>query len=466
MLNNRNKLLFFRISSDFLMLIISYTIAVILTNQKIKFEVTSIDFFFLLLQIFIWYFVSKSFDLYDEFRSRSFIFEFIALLKSIIFFTGIMIIVLFSIQSKVHSRYFVSIDSLSFFTLAIISKILIRQLILYLRRKGRNIRYMIIIGSGEIGRHFKKLITDNLNFGYKILGFVDDYSGFLNENEYLGKIEDLGEILSGNQVDDVIIALPSKSQSRVEQIINICNEYTTRVRIIPDYFKFLSNKYSVSMFGNFPIISVKEISLDQVHWRIVKRGFDYLFTAILFLFLFSWLWPIIGLVIKLTSKGPVFFKQERHGRDNRPFKAYKFRSMRADSTDIDDKGKFIQASKDDPRITKIGKFLRKTNLDELPQFINVLKGEMSIVGPRPHPLKLNEESRTHVTAYMQRHFVKPGISGWAQVNGYRGETKEEGLMQKRIDHDIWYIDNWSFFLDIQIIIMTVWNMIKGDPRAY
>ncbi len=466
MQNNRNKLLFFRITSDFIMLIISYSIAVILTSKKIQFEVTSIDFFFLLLQIFIWYFVSRSFELYDEFRGRNFIYEFIALLKSIIFFTSIMIIVLFAIQSRVHSRYFISIDSLSFFTLAVISKILIRKFILYLRIKGRNIRYMVIIGSGEIGRQFQKLVANNLNFGYKILGFVDDYIGFLNENEYLGKIEDLDKILSSNQVDDVIVALPSNSQSLVEQIINTCNKYTTRVRIIPDYFKFLSSKYSVTMFGNFPIISVKEIRLDQIHWRILKRGFDYIFTILVFIFLFSWLWPILGLAIKLNSKGPVFFKQIRHGRDNRPFIAYKFRSMRADSTDIDARGKYLQASKDDPRITKIGRILRKTNLDELPQFLNVLKGEMSIVGPRPHPPKLNEESRTHVTAYMHRHFVKPGITGWAQVNGYRGETKEEGLMQKRIDHDNWYIENWSFFLDIQIIIMTVWNMIKGDPRAY
>jgi len=170
--------------------------------------------------------------------------------------------------------------------------------------------------------------------------------------------------------------------------------------------------------------------------------------------------------IKLSSKGPVFFKQVRWGRDNIKFTAYKFRSMVTESKDVGRNGKYQQATKDDPRITSVGKFLRKTNLDELPQFINVLKGEMSIVGPRPHPEPLNLESKDHVKLYMLRHLVKPGITGWAQVNGLRGETKEIDLMQKRVEHDVWYIENWSFSTDIYIIFLTVWNMVKGDPNAY
>jgi putative colanic acid biosynthesis UDP-glucose lipid carrier transferase len=158
--------------------------------------------------------------------------------------------------------------------------------------------------------------------------------------------------------------------------------------------------------------------------------------------------------------------QERWGRDNKKIKAYKFRSMRADSKTVDETGKYLQATQNDPRITKVGKFLRKTNLDELPQFWNVLKGEMSVVGPRSHPTPLNLESKDKVHLYMLRHLVKPGITGWAQVNGYRGETKDLSKMQKRIDYDIWYIENWSFFLDIQIIFMTVWNMVRGEENAY
>jgi len=466
MLNNRHKLILMRQTLDYVVLIISFILALFLTYQKIQFEVSSFDAFFLILLMVLWLFVSKSFEVYDEFRSRNFVHEFLAVLKSIIVYTTVMIIVLFMVRSQVHSRYFVAVNSLVFFTLLVLVKIIVRQSIIALRIKGRNLRNILIIGTGDVGRTFKKLVTRNISFGYNVIGFLDDYKNLLRDDEYLGSISHLKTILLQRQVDDVIIALPSQSAEKIEEIVNTCSEFTTRVRIIPDYFKFLSKKYSITTFGNLPIISVNEIRLDQIHWRLFKRIFDYAFAILLFIVLFSWLWPVIAVAIKITSKGPVFFKQIRHGRDNRPFKAYKFRSMASDSKDLNDSGKFQQAQKNDPRITRIGKFLRKTNLDELPQFLNVLKGEMSIVGPRPHPLQLNEESRTHVTAYMQRHFVKPGISGWAQVNGYRGETREEGLMQKRIDHDLWYMDNWSFLLDIQIILLTVWNMVKGDPKAY
>lgn len=466
MLNNRDKLLFFRQISDYFILILSFSLALLLTFQKIHFQLSYFDGFLLLFQLILWFFVSKAFEIYDEYRSRSFFYELVAILKSMIIFTIFMIIILFIAGSKVHSRYFVAVDSLLLFSLLISSKILIRQVVVMLRKSGRNIRHMLIIGTGVVGQQFQKLINSNLSFGYNIIGFLDDDESFTDNKKYLGKIADLNAVLLKHQIDDIIIALPSQSTDLIEDIVNTCNAFTTRIRIIPDYFKFLSHKYSISMFGNFPIISVKNIHLDQIHWRLLKRAFDYVFTFFAFLFIFSWVWPIIAIAIKISSKGPVFFKQVRHGRDNRPFKAYKFRSMLTDSIEIDANGKYLQARKDDPRITKIGAFLRKTNLDELPQFINVLRGEMSIVGPRPHPIKLNEESRNHVSAYMQRHFVKPGITGWAQANGYRGETKEEGLMQKRIDHDIWYIENWSFLLDIQIIFMTVWSMIKGDENAY
>ncbi len=242
--------------------------------------------------------------------------------------------------------------------------------------------------------------------------------------------------------------------------------HTTRVKIIPDYFKFISNKYDISMFGQFPLIAVRDDRLNELHWRILKRSFDLVFSFLLFVLVFSWLWPLLSILIKTTSPGPVFFRQERWGRNNRKFITYKFRSMRADSTDLDANGKFRQVTKNDPRVTRIGKFLRRTNLDELPQFWNVLKGDMSIVGPRPHPTPLNLESKNKVRLYMFRHLVKPGITGWAQVNGFRGETGDISLMQQRIDYDVWYIENWSFMFDMQIVGDTIWKMIKGDPKAY
>jgi putative colanic acid biosynthesis UDP-glucose lipid carrier transferase len=285
--------------------------------------------------------------------------------------------------------------------------------------------------------------------------------------QYLGKIDQLESILSTKNIDDVIIALPNYANSRIEDVVRTCERHTTRIKIIPDYFKFASTKYSVSMFGRLPIISVRDDRINELHWRLLKRGFDFSFSFLLCVLVFTWLWPLIALLIKMSSKGPVFYKQERWGRDNKKFIVYKFRSMQMDKCKETDKsGLYLQAVKNDPRVTKIGKILRMTNFDELPQFLNVLKGEMSIVGPRPHPTPLNLESKVKIHLYMFRHLVKPGITGWAQINGLRGNTKDAKLMQKRIDNDVWYIENWSFILDIQIIALTVWNMIKGDKNAY
>jgi putative colanic acid biosynthesis UDP-glucose lipid carrier transferase len=197
-----------------------------------------------------------------------------------------------------------------------------------------------------------------------------------------------------------------------------------------------------------------------------KRCFDLLMTALLFIFFFSWLWPLLALLIKITSPGPVFFKQERWGVQNRPFVCYKFRSMVWESRDIDENGRYQQASRNDWRVTPLGRFLRRSNLDELAQFVNVLKGEMSVVGPRPHPTPMNLEVKDSIRNYQLRHLIKPGITGWAQVNGLRGETRDADLLCKRVEADIWYIENWSFLLDIKIVGISIWLMITGDSWAY
>jgi len=227
-----------------------------------------------------------------------------------------------------------------------------------------------------------------------------------------------------------------------------------------------SKRFHITSFGSISIISVQEDLLDNLYWRFIKRTCDIILSFVAFLFIFVWIYPIIAILIKLSSKGPVFFKQERWGKKNRKIIVYKFRTMKIEDSDIDESGKYKQAIKNDPRITSIGSFLRKMNLDELPQILNVIVGNMSFVGPRPHPTPLNIESKKNIKSYMKRHLIKPGITGWAQVNGLRGETKQGGLMKKRVEHDIWYIENWSLWLDLQIILLTIWNMAKGDSNAY
>jgi len=238
--------------------------------------------------------------------------------------------------------------------------------------------------------------------------------------------------------------------------------------IIEISFGSILGKYNIiGKFDNVPMISLKEAKINKLYCRVLKRSFDIIFSLCIIIFVMSWLLPIMAFIIKLTSNGPIFFKQERWGKEGKAFTIIKFRTMVCNSEDVDEKGNYKQAIKNDPRITKIGKYLRKTNLDEMPQFFNVLIGNMSVVGPRPHPVLLNMECKDVIENYMLRHLIRPGITGWAQVNGFRGETKcDIKLMQRRIDCDLWYIENWSFVLDIQIILMTIGKMIRGDPHAY
>jgi len=334
------------------------------------------------------------------------------------------------------------------------------------RSKNRNIKKVLIVGAGTLGMSFYKVISENKLLGYQLAGFVDDTKKPQLNGEYLGKISELETILENTDVEDVVIALPSGAVNQIKEAVQISEKNAKRVRIIPNYSHLLSPNFTVTNFGEFPLITIRSTPLDDAENQFFKRVFDVIFSFLLFVIILSWLFPLVALLIKLTSRGTVFFKQERWGLQNKKIICYKFRSMVVHCTDIDSAGKYNQARKNDPRITKFGKFLRKTNIDELPQFFNVICGEMSIVGPRPHPISLNLESKETVHNYMLRHIVKPGITGWAQVNGHRGETKEPGQMQNRVNLDLWYIHNWSFWLDCQIIFQTIMNMVKGDKNAY
>jgi putative colanic acid biosynthesis UDP-glucose lipid carrier transferase len=465
MQTHRQKVNFFRVFSDIITLIGCFVAALVISHRNYKFNGYS-EGYLLIGLLLTWAFFANSNKIYDEFRSRDFSFEIIAILKNIIAQSITAIVILFFLQETYFTRTFVISYTIMLAIFLTLERFTLRRLLNYLRKKGKNIRNVLIIGAGEVGVNFFKKIMQNKHFGYRLVGFLDDHQKPFLNGEYLGPIDNLDIILTQKQVDDVIVALPNYATEALDKVIKTCENHTTRVRIIPDYFRFSSGKFEITMFDQFPMISVRSEKLNELHWRLVKRAFDTGFTLLLFITVFWWLWGIIALAIKLTSKGPVFFKQDRWGRNNRYIKCYKFRSMVVESKDVNQKGEYLQATKDDPRITKVGKFLRKTNLDELPQFINVLKGEMSVVGPRPHPIPLNLIAKEQIEHYMLRTLVKPGITGWAQVNGFRGETDKLWKMQKRVDYDLWYIENWSFFLDIQIIFLTVWNMIKGDPNAY
>jgi putative colanic acid biosynthesis UDP-glucose lipid carrier transferase len=232
--------------------------------------------------------------------------------------------------------------------------------------------------------------------------------------------------------------------------------------VIPEFSEYLSQTFSIDYIQNIPIMKLRSEPLNSFTNRILKRAFDVVFSSIVVMVLFSWLFPIIALIIKFTSKGPVFFVQERTGKDDKAFACFKFRSMTVNVASDE-----LQATKNDARVSPFGAFMRKTSIDELPQIFNVLLNNMSLVGPRPHMLKHTEEYRVSVDKFMVRHFAKPGVTGWAQINGFRGETKYIKDMENRAAADIWYIENWSFFLDVKIVCTTAFSMFfKKDENAF
>ncbi|QEC53353.1 putative colanic acid biosynthesis UDP-glucose lipid carrier transferase [Anseongella ginsenosidimutans] len=296
------------------------------------------------------------------------------------------------------------------------------------------------------------------------------FEGFLNEGNSL-YVDENGKVLpsateqirvaASQGVKEVYVSLTPDRISEIGHLLKEAENQCVRLKFVPDFTGSLVAPFTLSYMGDFPVISLRKEPLEEIQNRFKKRVFDIVFSLLVIVFIFSWLFPIIAILIKLESRGPVLFKQYRSGRDNKPFLCYKFRSMRTGP-----EGDTKQASKGDSRITAVGSFLRKTSLDELPQFFNVLLGNMSVVGPRPHPLWLTEQYSSIINQYMVRHFLKAGITGWAQVNGFRGETKDSVLMERRVEHDIWYLENWSAMLDVKIIFMTIINMLKGDENAY
>ncbi len=279
-------------------------------------------------------------------------------------------------------------------------------------------------------------------------------------------MENLEKTFTTIKVDEAVIAISEESRELLGKVIKVCDKNAVKVHIVPDYFNLVSKRFQLSSFGGFPIITARRDPLYEVQWRFVKRTFDILFSTFVTLLILIWMIPLIIFLSMMYDKGPVFFIQERIGTKNRKFNCLKFRTMKYEKGSVDE---FKPVVKNDPRITKFGKILRRYNLDELPQFINVLLGDMSVVGPRPHAISYNDLYSKIVDEIRLRHNVKPGITGWAQIHGLRGDViddeENEDRTKKRIEYDLWYVENWTFGLDIQIIFLTIWQMMVGKSRG-
>jgi putative colanic acid biosysnthesis UDP-glucose lipid carrier transferase len=322
---------------------------------------------------------------------------------------------------------------------------------------------VLIVGSGTLVHDVRENIS-NSSFGYNVVGIIDDSKENKSGSDIVGRMRELENLLQEKAVDIVVVAMRETNREYLNYIINVCQKYYVTVKIIPELIEHYSRHFSFSFMGNLPFLSVPLDRLSEAHWKFVKRTFDITLTVIFAVTVLTWLFPIIIVLQKIFNQGSIFYRAERGGIGEEYFMIYKFRTMRSVSTS--DTAQEKPTSKHDERITKFGRVLRKTSLDELPQFINVLRGEMSLVGPRPLDIKESRVLKNLIDNYMIRHYIKPGMTGWAQVNGYRGGTEEVALMQKRIELDNWYIKNWSLGLDIQILFMTLRKIIVGDSQAY
>lgn len=295
------------------------------------------------------------------------------------------------------------------------------------------------------------------------------FQGFLSDSDSL-LVNDQGELMpsafgqlqkaAANNINEVYVSLKPERMSLATSLLEEADRQCIRIKLVPDLSNSTTLPFEMSFMGEMPVLSIRQEPTYEIENRFKKRIFDLFFSSLVIIFILSWLYPIIAILIKLESPGPVLFKQQRSGKDNVPFWCYKFRSMRVNANSDSQ-----QAFKGDARITKLGNFMRRTSIDELPQFFNVFQGHMSVVGPRPHMLKHTEQYRQIIEKYMVRQFMKPGITGWAQINGYRGETKDPSLMEKRVAHDIWYMENWTAMLDVKIVFLTVINMLSGEENA-
>ncbi|WBL26011.1 undecaprenyl-phosphate glucose phosphotransferase [Zunongwangia sp. HGR-M22] len=347
--------------------------------------------------------------------------------------------------------------------LVIFSTIMIYRYIFYYLRdiyrvEGGNFVSVVVIGRD---RKLKKIrqIFDQPELGYRYRGYFDNNPS--KSITYLGDIDQAFDFIRNHTVDEVYCMVSRLSSDQINELIAFCDNNLVKIKMVPDNKEIYTRAMDVELFGNVPILNLRKLPLDTDVARYTKRSFDIVFSSLVVLFVLSWLVPIIGICIKLESRGPVFFKQKRHGVNKQSFFCYKFRSM-AVNKDADTK----MMTKNDVRLTKIGKFIRKTSIDELPQFINVLLGDMSVVGPRPHMEAHTREYENSVDKYLVRHYAKPGITGLAQIKGYRGEVVVKSDIINRTRLDIFYVEKWSLLLDIKIIIKTVLNAINGEEKAY
>lgn len=320
---------------------------------------------------------------------------------------------------------------------------------------GGNRRRVVLFGNKASISPLQYFFTENPDYGYELTHV------FEFEKVKTIQIDEMFDFVLSRKIDEMYCSIIGLSQDQMNKIIDFADSNLKTLKFIPDGNQIFFRNFILEYYDYIPVIALRNIRLDENLYKIMKRTFDIIFSIVIIVGVLSWVLPILGILIKLESKGPILLRQKRNGLNNKEFYCYKFRSM-----EVNNETCVNQVSKNDPRVTKIGKIIRKTSIDELPQFYNVLLGDMSVVGPRPHMVSYNQEYILKVDKFMVRHFIKPGITGLAQVKGFRGEIESDYDIINRVKYDIFYIENWSILLDLKIILTTIYHIIRGDEKAY
>ena len=369
---------------------------------------------------------------------------------------------LFFLRKFEISRFFIFLTFFNFALGLLFNRFLFIGLYYHFKSKEFLIKKILIIGYNPTAKKLEQYFEEE-GINTSLVGFTEDEENVteLSRHPILANISNSIQVAKDNEVEEIFSTITPEQNKHIYKLMNIAEKECIRFKIVPDLSLFINKPVHIDYIRDMPILSLRSEPLDDVGNRVKKRILDIIVSLFVLVFILSWLIPLLGLLIYLESKGPIIFSQLRSGKNNKVFRCYKFRSMRV-NPDSDVK----QATKNDNRITRVGKFIRKSSLDEFPQFINVLKGEMSLVGPRPHMVKHTSDYSKIVDHFMIRQFLKPGITGWAQINGHRGEITDPVQIEMRVNNDLWYLENWNIWLDLRIIFLTVYSLFKGDDKAY
>ncbi len=469
--NNQKKLNGLHVVLDGMMIVLSYTLAWLCLylgnlwfNPGTGILPPQVYFGVLVLIVPLYLVLYTFFQLYTPKRVQRRRYEFANICKANV--AGLLIISMLFLLLKKNPYFREFSTRMLFYFFAVnvvvetVERNLIRQILHSMRGKGYNQKHILLIGYSRAAEGFIDRVRQNAEWGYQIYGILDDHVPVGKEYQkakILGKISELDSILELNQLDEIAITLGLKEYARLEDIVASCEKSGVHTKFIPDYNNMIPTRPYTEDLEGLPVINIRHVPLNSLFNKSVKRMVD-MFGAVVAVTLFSPIMLATAVIIKLTSPGPLIYCQERVGLHNRPFKMYKFRSMEVQAPAAE---KSRWTTPNDSRVTPIGRFIRKTSIDEMPQLFNVLMGDMSLVGPRPERPFFVDKFKEEIPRYMIKHQVRPGMTGWAQVNGYRGDTS----ITKRIEHDLYYIENWTLGLDFKILFLT---FFKGfiNKNAY